>query len=221
MHIIKGNEKLARTDEFKKVLSYNLGNFFLSQSFRDKRAADIVEMLEEALQNVDKHSLIADFGAGSGEIAAEITKRKRCTVYCIDPYVQASAEVEAKADDKIIWIEMDALKTAIAPRYPQIVLSCYFLQTLNEESKIAALKEMRRIAKDEIIVVDEVPRGALTFVDTIIHYGLNVLGKGGYEIYPEEKWIELFREAGLEVSGSPKKFGRNNALFVLKRTDKK
>ena len=219
MHIIRGNGKLTRTDEFKKVLSYNLGNFFLSQSFRDKRATEIVEVLEEALRNVDKHSLIADFGAGSGEIAAEIIMRKKCTVYCIDPYVQASAEVEAKADDKIIWIETDALKTAIAPRYPQIALSCYFLQTLDGDGKIAALKEMKRIARDEIIVIDEVPHGALSLIDTAIHYGLNVLGKGGYEIYNEEEWIELFRKAGLEVAGKTKKFGRNNVVFVLKRMD--
>lgn len=91
------------------------------------------------------------------------------------------------------------------------------MQVLDRDGKIKVLKEMKRVTNDKIVIIDEVPRGGIAgYKDTILHYLLNLFGKGKYEIYPYENWITLFKEAGLEISGKATWFDRNSVIFILK-----
>lgn len=222
VEIIEGlaEHNMSAWSRFWRSLFTKILNFSLFQKWRSDRAERIVGILmgTEALDEINVCvARVADFGAGNGEIALEVARNTGAFIYCVDPYTRASNKVELENKGRIIWISEDAQKTAITSRCCKLVMGCYFLQVLDKDGKIKALEEMKRVTNDKIVIIDEVPRGGIAGCkDTILHYLLNLFGKGKYEIYSYENWTTLFKEAGLEMAGKATWFDRNSVIFILK-----
>ena len=197
-----------------------VANYFPgSQSFRDKRAKELVEKLTGFVR-INRGDNVVDLGAGHGEPAAEMA-RHGCRIMCVDLYTSLSKKVgNSKVKGNMIWIQGDVTKkiASLEDNSADLVTIFYLLQALDEEGKKTTIKKAARIVKEygNIVIIDEIPRKFWNSWDTIVHFGLNLAEKSKkYNILEQREYKQLFLEAGLSVNAEGK-YG-NHVLYVLQK----
>jgi len=210
----------------------NVNNMKSAQEVRDKTAEkkmpEVIKALEEIESDLEKIKnnikKILSVGAGWGENLKYLAEELKAEIVVgIDTNTIASKKVKEEMGDKLAWIKGDALEEMKRLEDNSFDLSelTAFLQVLNKEDKIKILKEIGRVSK-LVVIVDELKRNGFDGFGDLLMNKLYNAGMGKYEIFDEEGWRGIFKEAGLVVVKEVfNKFGKNDFVAVLKKVEEK
>lgn len=224
-----GVEKVIKSSIVGNI-SEKISNTDQSQEARDKTAErkvpEVIRALEEVYGNLEnikeKVGTIIDIGAGWGENLRDLAKRLEAeNTIGVDPNTIYSEKVNEELGDKLAWLKRDAMEVMKLLQDKSMDMSSAFalLQVLSEDEKIETLKEIGRVTKEVIIIVDELKRGGLDGLKDLLTNKLYNAGMGKYKVLSEDGWKEIFKKAGLAVEVF-NKFGDNDFVAVLKKAEK-
>lgn len=118
-------------------------------------------LINEVEDNNLKEFSVLDVGAGSGELLRTIAKaarkqNRKATLYGLELNERSAESIieESQEYDEINAIRGDALRLPFADNSLDYVISSLFTHHLKDEQIIESLKEMSRISKRRIIVID-------------------------------------------------------------------
>jgi len=217
-------------------------NFWPLQGFRDRRAADIVKILEKSgaikafkgdkalfdlglgqgkILSEISEKIFVDLGAGQGEIPLAISRKAKCSFIGVDQYSDPSEKVEKEEKGKLLWRKEDAIEYLKRRKNKSVdgITVFYFLQVLSPDKQVELLWEIRRVIRPggKVVFIEEYKRKwPGRWIDIAMNKFLNAFNKQRYEVYSEETWDTIFEIAGeFPISRILYKFGRNSKLFVF------
>jgi len=142
---------------------------------------------------IEKGSKILDFGCGSGIVGKAFGDHFKSEVFGIDIKDMRVVDTPFKIyDGKII---------PFPDNYFDVVLSAYVLHHINDQDSV--LKEIRRVAKDKIIIFEDVPNGIIPRFISKIHgisfarFFQNNTEKGKF--LNDQGWKKVFNGLGLKL----------------------
>lgn len=211
------------------IVTESISNIKKSQEVRDETAerkvSEVIKALEDVygdIENIKKDvETIVDLGAGWGENLKDSVKSLGAEkAIGVDPKTIFSKKVDKEIGDKLGWMRRDALEVMklIKDRSVDLTTAFAFLQVLDKSEKIAMLREMGRVAKEGIVIVDELKRSGMEGLKDLVVNKLYNAGMGKYEILEEGEWKDIFEEAGLTIEAF-NKFGNNDFVAILKKVE--
>lgn len=223
-----GVEKAVRSSIVGNI-SEKISNTDQSQEARDKTAErkvpEVIRALEEVYGNLEnikeKVGTIMDIGAGWGENLRDLAEKLGAEkAIGVDSNTIYSEKVNEELGDKLVWLKRDAMEVMELLKAGAVDVSSAFalLQVLSEEEKIEMLKEIGRVTKEAIIIVDELKRDGFDGLKDLFMNKLYNAGMGKYKVLSEDGWKEIFKKAGLVVEAF-NKFGDNDFVAVLKKAE--
>ena len=126
--------------------------------------ADSVRAVSGALDG-RSHPSVLDIGAGSGDFARRLLRERRATVLVADvhPEVLAITRRNLANTNGVKFLRADVRALPLADDAVDVVHASLLLHHLDPRDAVIALREMRRVAR-EAVVVNDLRRGRLAFV---------------------------------------------------------
>lgn len=144
-------------DEYERFLKEIA---FINRFIGDFRALRKTLLREIEKQNLSEFSVL-DVGAGSGEILREIAKfarrkNKRAELFGLELNRRSADAIveESKKFAEIKSVQADALQLPFAENTFDYAISSLFTHHLTDEQIIKTLREMKRVARRKIFVID-------------------------------------------------------------------
>jgi SAM-dependent methyltransferase len=144
-------------DEYKRFLKEIA---FINRYLGDGRA--LKQTLLEEIEECDLHEFsVLDVGCGSGELLrmiAEFARAKNRTVSLtgldLNPISSETTQAESAEFSEIDTVQGDALSLPFADDAFDYAISSLFFHHLTDEQIVVALREMSRVARRGIVVID-------------------------------------------------------------------
>jgi ubiquinone/menaquinone biosynthesis C-methylase UbiE len=108
---------------------------------------------------------VLDIGAGSGDFARRLARRRKLRLLVGDsrPEVLAIARQTLARTERVEFLEADVLALPLPDRSVDVVHASLLLHHLDPTEAVGALREMRRVARDAV-VVNDLRRGRLAYL---------------------------------------------------------
>jgi len=187
-----------------------IGTFILGRLFSPvyKKAAE--NMCQECEPFIEKGSKILDLGCGRGITAETLRDYFQADVFGVDIEDQRVVEIPFQI--------IDGKNLPFTDNSFDLVLISYVLH--HAENPRALLVEARRVAKDKIIIYEDLEEEGLTKIACWLHKATYKISAPFQEnpirFYEEKEWEELFNQLGLKVLFKRRKTGRFNWLYPAK-----
>lgn len=151
---------------------------------------------------------VLDVGAGFGDFARRLNRRHQVRMVLVDhhPQVLAIARRNLAGTDHVTFVQADARRLPLTDGSVDVAHASLLLHHLDPDDAVLALREMRRVARDGI-VVNDLRRGRLAFALTATT--VLTLTRGAYtrhdgvlsarRAYTLEELDALAARAGLSV----------------------
>ncbi len=151
------------------------------------------KMCSECEGFVKKGSKILDFGCGSGIVAKAFKDRFEADIFGIDIKDMRLINIPFKI--------YDGKGIPFPDNYFDVVLSAYVLHHISDQN--SALKEIKRVVKDKIIIFEDVPNGVIPRFISKLHgisfakFFQNNTEKGKF--LNDQGWKKAFKDLGLKL----------------------
>jgi ubiquinone/menaquinone biosynthesis C-methylase UbiE len=111
------------------------------------------------------HPTVLDIGAGAGDFARRLLRERRATVLVADvrPEVLAVTRRNLANTNGVKFLRADVRALPLADDAVDVVHASLLLHHLDPRDAVIALREMRRVARDAV-VINDLRRGRLAFL---------------------------------------------------------
>lgn len=142
-------EEYAKWQDEMKLINRFLGD---TRALRYSLIADVKR------EGKEKFSVL-DVGAGSGELLRDVANwtranNKRARLVGIELNERAAKSIQNSDDDEVLAVQCDALRLPFADDSFDYAISSLFAHHLKDEQVVNVLKEMSRVARARIFVID-------------------------------------------------------------------
>jgi len=148
---------------------------------------------QECQDFIKEGAEILDLGCGSGLITKELQKKFKAKVLGVDV-----------KDHRIVNIPFKIINGVNLPFSDNsfdVVLISYVLH--HAHNPIALLREAKRVARDKIIIYEDLPQGSFSnFICQLHGISFNTFfqkEKGRTNFKTEEEWRDIFKKLGMRV----------------------
>ncbi len=179
---------------------------FFSKFYR--RAAG--KMCLECRQFIKEGSKILDLGCGSGIVGKQFQDFFKAELFGIDIIDRRAV--------KIPFQIYDGVNLPFPEKSFDIVMINYVLHHVGD--LIPLLKEVKRVAKDKVIIFEDLPEGFLSKIICKLHgksYSKFFQNPDKTSFKPEGEWEKIFKEIGFDIIFKKRQsnFPVKKELFVL------
>ena len=144
-------------EEYKRFLKEIA---FINRYLGDARALKQT-LLDRIEQDDVREFSVLDVGCGSGELLrmiAEFARKSGRKVALVgldlNPISSETTQTESRAFDEIVTVQADALKLPFGNGAFDYAISSLFFHHLTDDAIVVALKEMSRVARRGVLVID-------------------------------------------------------------------
>ena len=144
-------------EEYKRFLKEIA---FINRYLGDARALRQT-LLEDIERDDVREFSVLDVGCGSGELlrmiaefARDSNRKASLTGLDLNPISSETTQNESRQFDEIVSVQGDALKLPFADGSFDYAISSLFFHHLTDEQILVALREMSRVARRGVIVID-------------------------------------------------------------------
>jgi ubiquinone/menaquinone biosynthesis C-methylase UbiE len=187
-----------------------IGTFILGRIFSPvyKKAAE--EMCQECEPFIEKGDKILDLGCGRGITAETLGDYFQTDVFGVDIEDQRIVDLPFQV--------IDGRNLPLQDNSFDVVVISYVLH--HAENPRDLLVEAKRVAKDKIIIYEDLEEKGATQITCWIHKNIYKISapfqENPIKFYKEEEWEELFNQLGLKILFKRRKAGRFNWLYPTK-----